>query len=80
MYVGFVNKEVKTRKEHKCIWCYEKIAKGDTVQYREYRFDDAFQKDRLHPECYKAMNDMDSYDLMDGFEEGGFKRGSTEYK
>jgi hypothetical protein len=73
------DKRVTTRKAHKCVWCGEKIKTGAIAHYRTYIFEDCFNADYLHPECYKAMITTPD-DLEDGFEFGMFKRGTWEEK
>lgn len=63
---------------HRCVWCGEKIESKESAMYRVYIYEGEFQYDYLHPECQDALNMAD--DLEDGFDEGQFKRGSTENK
>jgi hypothetical protein len=67
MWHCFVNKEIKTRKDHKCEWCGEEIRKGDVCQYIEgiWEGDGVFVKYRLHPECIKPSNEYCKWN--DGF-------------
>lgn len=74
-------KDVAARKEHKCVWCGEKILKGEKHTKRAYVMEGEFVHDRLHSECYVAMCDG-TLDWLDneGFCEYAFKRGTTEEK
>jgi hypothetical protein len=76
-YQEIQSKEVTVRKDHRCSWCGERIPAGQRAHYRAYTFD-GFQTDYMHPECHDAMENH--HDLEDGFNEGGFKRGSVELK
>jgi len=70
------SKWVKTRKDHQCIWCDEKIESGTKARYRVYTFDGDFNADYMHEECYEAMSRTDA-DLDEGFFPGEFLRGKT---
>jgi len=65
----------KARKEYNCIWCGEKILVGEKHHSRAYTFDGEFQWDRLHNECYEAMNNSDSYEGFHAYEQ---ERGVAE--
>ena len=65
-YHCFSNKEVKARKQHKCIWCGESINKGDSYQHEKSIYDGRFQNHHWHIEC-----DSDAYEY--------FKYGDTEF-
>jgi hypothetical protein len=69
------NKPVKTRKNHWCEWCGERIDSGQQAQYRAYVFDGDFISSWQHPECFAAMNVSDRMELAEGWEFGGFERG-----
>jgi hypothetical protein len=70
---------LKTKKDHQCAWCGEKIKSGESAQYRVYVFDD-FTRDWMHPECYGAMGKLprDDWAYQEGWMPGDFKRGTTE--
>lgn len=46
----------KARKPHRCIWCGEAIAVGDSYEYERSIFDGKPQSHHWHPECLKAMH------------------------
>lgn len=77
-YEEFTNKEVKVNKEHQCCWCAEIIEKHNKAQYREYKFHGVFNRDYMHPECYKALalEDCDSVD--EGWSPGDYPRGGID--
>lgn len=69
------------RKVHCCIWCGEKIKKGEKYIRQDGLFDGDFQSNKYHAECRKAATayfrlDKDSFD--DTFEPYSFKRGTYE--
>ncbi len=67
------------RKSHKCIWCGEPIQAKETLIRAAGIFDNEFQTDVFHPECWEAK---DRYFAMgqddDSFMPYEFKRGSSE--
>ncbi len=73
-----LEKQVKCRKTHRCVWCGETIEAGKTVPFCKYVFEGRIQSDYYHPECWQAMLDYDWYD--EGFDEYAFKRGTGEEK
>jgi hypothetical protein len=80
MYREIESKEVKIRKLCLCNWCGEKINIGEKAQSRAYVFKGYFNRDKLHPECFKAMDNF-SWKYSDGeFEPHEFKRGTCESK
>ncbi len=78
MYHEFECKEVTCRKPHRCEWCNEPIAKGERAQYRAYVWEDGPMSGWMHFECWDAMHELPTRDLMDGWTPGDFERGSTE--
>lgn len=74
-YTELSEKEVKTRKVHRCEWCNEGIEIGEQAHARTYLFDGDFCSGHLHPECWDAMDRSDTTDLEDGWTPGDFKRG-----
>lgn len=71
------------RKEHTCIWCREKILKGEKYNRWTGIFDGDFQSNAMHLECQRAFNEQSriyGYISCDGFEPYSFKRGSMEGK
>lgn len=79
-YREIENKEVKLRKPCLCNWCGEKMVIGERAQSRTYVFDGDFHKDKLHPECWKAMQSYDWRNSDGEFEPHEFKRGTVELK
>lgn len=73
-----LEKQVKCRKVHRCIWCGEIIEAGETVPFCKYVFDGAIHDDHYHPECWEAMGDIAWCDIEDGFDPYTFKRGTEE--
>jgi len=58
----------KTRNEHRCAWCNEKIEKGAAAVRGSGFGDDGFWSAIEHPECYRACqyewwNESDEYPL-----------------
>lgn len=53
--------EVVGRKEHRCEWCGEAIAEGETHFHYKGRFWGDWQDWRMHPECYAIHNNEDPY-------------------
>jgi hypothetical protein len=45
-----------SRKEHRCTWCAQVIAKGETYK-RWVSFDDSAYTNKMHPECESACNE-----------------------
>ena len=79
-YEEIHHKQVKARKEYKCIWCGEKILKGEAHYSRAYKFDGDFISDRMHNECEKSLNSADHDDIMDGFMAYSFDRGTIQHR
>ena len=73
------DKEVHTRKEHRCEWCGEMIETGSKARYRAYVFDGDFTSEHMHPECYAAMFEID-WNYEEGFEQHSFVRGTSMRK
>lgn len=44
------------RKEYRCIWCPEKILKGEKHLHERSKYDGRFQDHRWHPECREAAD------------------------
>lgn len=72
-----LEKQVKCRKAHLCIWCGEPIAAGETVPFCKYVFDGGIHNDHYHPECYAVLLDYD-WCADDGFDPYMFHRGTEE--
>lgn len=74
-----LDKQVKCRKAHCCIWCGEIIEAGDTVPFCKYVFEGAIHNDHYHPECNDVLRDYDRYD-NDGFTPYMFQRGTENLR
>ena len=79
-YREIESKEVKLRKPCFCNWCGEKMLVGDKAQSRAYVFEGDFNRDKVHPECFKAMQKYPWNDNDGEFEPHEFKRGTCELK
>lgn len=47
----------KARKEHRCVWCGQKIAVGEAHTHERSIYEGEFQNHRWHRECYDAMQE-----------------------
>ena len=65
----------KARKPHRCIWCGEPIAIGETYRHWRGKWEGEVMSNDWHKECDDAA---ESEDLQDGFEPYFYKRGSQE--
>ena len=50
--------EPKARKEHRCIWCGEKILVGEQHTHERSIYDGNFQNHRWHGECFKSSREQ----------------------
>ena len=67
-----------TRKPHTCPWCGEGVGLGHNAMKRDYRYEDNWHHEWMHPDCFRAMQEVHRTERTDdGFEYGEFKRGST---
>jgi hypothetical protein len=48
----------KARKEHRCIWCPEKINAGEQYQDERSVYDGQMQDHKWHPECLVAAKEF----------------------
>jgi hypothetical protein len=64
---------VATRANHACEWCGETICTGHNAMKRDYRFDNEWIHEWMHPICYYAMDIVQP----DEFEPGIYYKGST---
>ena len=65
---------VKTRKSHRCEWCYQRIEAGVECYHYKGMFQGEWQDWYMHPECEKVY--MLNYD-PDGFIPGEGERPVT---
>ncbi|MBA7477130.1 hypothetical protein ES707_12528 [subsurface metagenome] len=70
-----LQKMVKCRKVHRCIWCGEEIEAGETAFFWKYVLDDGVQNEYYHTDCYAAMVEWDD-EKDDGFYPYTFERGT----
>lgn len=68
----------KARKEYGCIWCREKIQKGEVHVHESSKYEGDFQDHRWHPECQEAAGKFFRDNNAEDFEPHFFKRGSSE--
>ena len=66
-------KDVKTRKPHRCEWCYQPIEVGSSAYNYRGMFEDEWQNWYMHPECHFEMTQEDD-GYGDGFEPGSHER------
>jgi len=70
--------EPKARKDYRCIWCPEKILKGEKHIHETSKYDGDFQDHRWHPECKQASDKFFRLTGEEEFDPHSCKRGSTE--
>jgi len=73
----YQEKDVVARKPRKCAWCAELISKGERIVVASGKFDGAFFRSSLHPECHKATGELDH---CEGYQFGEYKRGQFEVR
>jgi hypothetical protein len=56
MYELISETEPVARKDYYCIWCPEKILRGETHCHEVSKYDGDFQDHRWHLECKKAAD------------------------
>ncbi len=66
------------RKEYHCIWCPEKILKGEKHVHECSKYDGDFQDHRWHLECSKAADEFFQKYGEEEFLPHEFKRGTIE--
>jgi len=74
-------RKVKCRKRKQCEWCNEWIKIGETAVVRVYKFEDVFNSEKMHLECYEAFNrSIDEQNWFGEYEfDGGMNyRGQSE--
>jgi len=70
--------EPVARKEYHCIWCPEKILKGEKHIHESSKYDGDFQDHRWHFECIKASARFFKESGEEEFTPHACKRGSCE--
>jgi len=77
-YTQLAAEHRKARKDHKCVWCGEKILKGQTYDYYAGVFDGEFQISRYHMECTGVAGEWcrENDPWGDGFDPYQFYRGT----
>lgn len=64
------------RKEHKCIWCYGAILRGEKYLDERSVYDYEFQHHHWHPECREAAKEYFRQECE--FAPGSFVRGTCD--
>ena len=67
----------KAKKQHDCIWCPERIVKGEKY-IREISIFDDFQSHAWHPECWEAAQDYFRTNGESEFDAHACKRGTND--
>lgn len=68
----------RARKGYDCIWCREKIVKGEQHVHEASRYCGDFQDHRFHTDCFSAAREYFSEDGEAEFDPHAHKRGSLE--
>jgi hypothetical protein len=68
----------KASKDYPCIWCQEKILKGEVYVHEISKYDGRLQNHHWHPECDAASVDFFTGTGEEEFDPHSFKRGSLE--
>lgn len=71
-----IRKVAKNRKDYRCVWCAQKIERGQSSVSRTYVFDGNLGRERWHPECWEASCKCED-DLSDGWCPGDYPRGGS---
>jgi len=66
------------RKEYRCIWCPEKILKGEKHYHEVSKYDGDFQDHRWHEECKAAADLFFRKHGEEEFDPHSNKRGTSE--
>jgi hypothetical protein len=75
-WIELQRKNVRPRKDRKCIWCGENIPAKTLCAYVA-GVGDGFQADYWHLECELASMDYDFMENDDSFPPHAFRRGTT---
>lgn len=80
---SWAHRAVKARKNHRCLWCKERIHKGTPYVLEEYADGSEHGRNRYHPECRAAVLRMD-HEEIDWWNDEGcipeYVRGGTILK
>jgi hypothetical protein len=76
-YRELSDKEVATRKAHRCEWCAGRIHKGERARNRNYVFDGQMVSGYMHLDCYEGFTQSDGEVVCEGWMPGDFERGET---
>lgn len=66
------------RNDYQCIWCPERILKGEKHIHEVSKYDGDLQDHRWHLECKKAADENFRKNEEPEFDPNSFKRGSFE--
>ncbi len=82
-YTELSNKPVtKTKIDHRCEWCDQRIKAGEKAQYRSYVYYGEIRSAWKHPECGEAslivIKDLSSSENPVEWQPGDYERGGTE--
>ena len=66
---------VTLRKRFQCTWCNQWLEIGERAVTRTYKFEDALNNERMHPDCYTAMTTSIGESFDGSFEPGAQGRG-----
>ena len=78
MYEIISETRPKARKQYNCIWCPEKIQKGEVHFHEVSKYDGEFQDHRWHLECEKAAQAWFRESRETEFEPHACKRGTND--
>lgn len=78
-YTLFSSTTPRARKEYPCIWCVDKIQRGEVHVHCVGSYDGEFQDQRWHHDCFKVANQYFRESGEDCFSAHECKRGSTEH-
>jgi hypothetical protein len=74
-YTLLKENNLKAAKSHNCIWCADKILSGEQYNREISVFQNDFQNNAWHPECWDAVKRLW---LEDEYEPHSCKRGTLE--
>lgn len=65
-YVCLLQKRVKARKGHRCVWCGESIPRLTEYIRENSIYDGRYQNHKWHPECLDALHDSGDEEFCPG--------------